>query len=263
MQQHEALAFSDLIAGAWEAVGRNLTGRAVVIMFESLKSHSLEAVQKAVSLHSRGSRGRNPPTVADIEEIIGDHTSTIGADEAWGLAVQAADERNSVVWTQPIAQAWGLAQPIYRAGDEVGARMAFRAHYERAVAACREQGIQPVWFISQGNDPVLLGAVVESNIQAGRLPNSAATVFALPAPSQGIAGLIESAARQVSTGEDTDTARENALNALSVMRKFLSQEVDIETGFRLRQEARNLFDSHRQKKLGCLAEFAEIRGESL
>jgi hypothetical protein len=165
----------------------------------------------------QGQKGRNPPTVADVVDIIGSHTGSVNADEAWGAAVSAADETLTVIWTQPMAEAWGVAQPIFNAGDEVGARLAFRAHYERDIAVLRAKGIAPTYWVSQGSDEAQRVAVVQDGIRRGLLPPSVGQVFSLPAPTDGIAGLLESA--QAKGDEPAMQAR--AMEAVAAIRRLL------------------------------------------
>ena len=79
--------FTEFWGGAWEAVGRNLTARAIEFTFEALKAYPLDEVKSAVALHMQGPKGRNPPTVADVVDIIQQHHGSINADEAWAAAL--------------------------------------------------------------------------------------------------------------------------------------------------------------------------------
>ena len=221
MQNTDVDEFTDFWSSAWEAVGRNLTARAIEFTFEALNAYTLDEIRKAVALHMQGQKGRNPPTVADVVDIIGSHTGSVNADEAWGAAVSAADETLTVIWTQPMAEAWGVAQPIFNAGDEVGARMAFRAHYERDIAVLRAKGIAPTYWVSQGSDEVQRVSVVQDGIRRGLLPPSVGQVFSLPAPTSGIAGLLESAQSAESNPEQGAASQERLTNAIAAIRRML------------------------------------------
>ncbi len=48
------------------------------------------------------------------------------------------DESTSVVWTDEMCQAWGVAAPLLEDGDKVGARMAFKESYARLIEEARQ-----------------------------------------------------------------------------------------------------------------------------
>lgn len=90
-----------------------------------------------------------PPTLPEFISLCRPAaTVRPSADEAWALSLKARDESETVVWTEDMAQAWGICKPVLDAGDEIGARMAFRAAYERICAA----GGPVVWSVSDGWD---------------------------------------------------------------------------------------------------------------
>lgn|GEM_PF-6183507 len=107
-------------------------------------------LMKAIKLHvSDPDRGRYLPKPADILHKLPKITGVSpDSDEAWAIAVEAADEANTVIWTSEIAKAWNRARNVFDAGDVVGARMAFKATYERLVIA----GEKVKWIVSAGHD---------------------------------------------------------------------------------------------------------------
>jgi response regulator RpfG family c-di-GMP phosphodiesterase len=92
------------------------------------------------------------------------------------------DERNTVVWTDEMAQAWSVAQPIVQVRDMVGARMAFISAYERLVRTAREERRVPVVSVSLGWDAELRAKAVEQAVSLGYLPQGQATEY-LPPPA--------------------------------------------------------------------------------
>src|SRR3569832_801957 len=64
---------------------------------------------------------RLPEILARIED------GRPGMEEAW--AMMPKSELASVVWTDEMAQAWGVASPMLAQGDLVGARQAFCQAY--------------------------------------------------------------------------------------------------------------------------------------
>ena len=125
-----------------------------------------------------------PPTLPEFVKLCrqqadpnapGGHPT---ANEAWALVLSSTDEAETVVWTEHIAEAAGIAQPVLDAGDEVGARMAFRDAYERIL---RERPETPRWFPSLGNDLARRAEALDRAVRAGLLTQSHAAGL-LPAP---------------------------------------------------------------------------------
>ncbi|MDT8282529.1 MAG: hypothetical protein RQ982_06900 [Gammaproteobacteria bacterium] len=118
--------------------------------WRALEQCSFQHVMDAMTIHAR--RSKFKPRPADIIEIINQQDGRPTADEAWPIALQASDEMATAVWTSEIEQAWFHCYPVFDAGDEVGARMAFRQYYDRLVEHARMSGIQATWKISLGHD---------------------------------------------------------------------------------------------------------------
>lgn len=142
---------------------------AITLLAEDLAGESERAVFAALSACRMNHRGRLTAE-AIISRLPEQH---LPADEAWSIAIQAMDEAETVVWTQPIAEAWGCARLIMQSGDEVGARMAFKAAYDRRVASARADGLRPKWFPSLGHDPAKRAVALEAAADRLRLPHLA------------------------------------------------------------------------------------------
>jgi len=107
-----------------------------------------------------------------------------------------------VVWTAEIETARAMALGVWREGDKVGARMAFKGAYERAVAA----GAVPTWKLSLGHDPEQRIDAVKQAQVAGFITTQQARHLLLPQPKlnptmAAVAGLI--------TGKVVDTLPPN------------------------------------------------------
>ena len=89
------------------------------------------------------------------------------------------DEAGSVVWTDEMAEAFGIAGPLLARGDTIAARMAFRETYQAAVSRARDQHRPPVWRPSMGVDPAGRALALREAIEKGRLSVDHATL-ALP-----------------------------------------------------------------------------------
>jgi hypothetical protein len=150
------------------------------MLAEDLESYPREVLAKALSRVRTEHTGRlTPKAIIDrIDESMG----RPAANEAWSVAMGAMDERNTVVWTNEMAQAWAVAQPIALSRDMVGARMAFISAYERLVRTAREERRLPEVSVSLGWDSDLRTKAIEQAVSLGYLPHEQATQY-LPAPA--------------------------------------------------------------------------------
>ena len=108
-----------------------------------------------------------PLKVADILARIDDGRPD--ADEAW--AMMPTSELASVVWTNEMAQAWGVACPLLEAGDIGAARNVFQSIYTKAVLEARIRREPARWMPSLGSDVgarerVLLDAMKKQRLSA-------------------------------------------------------------------------------------------------
>ena len=162
-----------------------LGGTAKAMYFRALGAASLDDVRAALDAHVKDpQRGRWFPKPADLVaqlDGLAADDGRPGADEAWSIGLLSDDEAASVVWTDEIAQAMAAAQPVLRAGDKVGARMAFREAYERIVSDARRARRPVRWSVTQGMDPLRVAHAVEQGVKAGRIAR--AELDALPAPA--------------------------------------------------------------------------------
>lgn len=172
MQATDNQAFSRTLDGVFDVYGRQApSAEARLVWWRILQPYPLEAVSRALGLYTR-TEPKYPPTPAQILELLGEGhgDGRPDADEAWSIALQAQDEQATVVWNQDIAAAYGAARPILDAGDEVGARMAFRAAYNRVVTEARRAGQAVQWMPSLGLDAGQRVEVLERAVEHGMLP---------------------------------------------------------------------------------------------
>lgn len=159
------------------------------LFFRSLGRYSLAEVRAAFDAHvADPQRGRFVPVPADILaqlEGIAAQDGRPGVEEAWALAMRSSDEGDTVVWTSEVAEAMGVCQPILNAGDEVGARMAFKEAYTRIIDAARRARISPQWTASIGHDPERRSSAISAAVTAGLLESN--QFAALPAPRAHVA----------------------------------------------------------------------------
>lgn len=151
----------------------------VDIWLSVLAPYSLQQVKQALRYHV--SKSKFAPKPADIIEIINQQDGRPSSDEAWPIALQAADEAATAVWTAEIEQAWFHCYPVFEQGDEVGARMTFRQHYDRLVNDARASSIPVRWSVSLGHDPDLRRNALEHAEKQGLISHERAENL-LPAP---------------------------------------------------------------------------------
>lgn len=210
------------------------------LFFRALAKYPLEAVRSGFDAHvGDPQRGRFVPTPADIVaqiEGLAADDGRPGADEAWAMAVAARDEDTTVVWTEEMQEAWGVATMVMDLGDEVGARMAFKDAYNRLVDEARRSRKQPIWQLSLGHDSQGRREAIERAVQAGRLPPS--TLEGLPAPASEAVALLEGPAakampdwvrdqlarlRERLTRRDDGMSRDEAARQMTAARKAATQ----------------------------------------
>lgn len=113
-----------------------------------------------------------------------------GADEAWAMIPR--DETQSVVWTDEMAVAYGVARPLLAAGEPIAARVAFRECYARVVTLARCEQREPQWRLSPGYDPAGRELAVSDAVSKGRLtPQQAMRLLPDETKSEVTAALLE------------------------------------------------------------------------
>lgn len=243
MNQNDYTVFAEAWANAHEVMpgGKTLSIGAMQLVIDALKEYPLTHLLGAIKKHLKSARFA--PVPADIIEIIATHTGAkhIGAEEAWGLALESFDEFSTVVWTPEIAEARGIAADIYHSGDKIGARMAFKEAYNRIIATTSKR---PKWLINAGFDPEHRAVAIQQAIAVGRLPNGSGSEYLLgvDAPTATVAGLISHA--QAKTGKvDKPEAIQVIKTILEEAPDFAAQELQ------RREQNRLAFEAHRQAEL--------------
>lgn len=171
-----------MVIDTYTAYGK-VVERAALPMWERLLGkHSEAELQAAFDAHMLDpDSGRFAPMPAHIAAQLEKRKPVRGqlsADEAWAIAAQAVDEETTVVWNQPIAEAWGIAREAMP--DRVGARMAFKSAYERLISQLPDNA-ELRWFPSMGKDAARREDALNRAVELGRLTADHAAGL-LPAP---------------------------------------------------------------------------------
>ena len=204
-------AFAQLLEECAQVYDVTLTAERVAAYWRQLGSLPERVLRDALDAHQRDpDRGRWFPKPADVFYQIqssAQNDGHPGPDEAWSIAITAIDEAETVVWTDEIAEAWGVAQPIVAAGDKVGARMAFREAYTRLLQMSREAGIPARWSVSIGHDKTRRLDVVQRALDRGLLTHDQAARYLPPPDPTGdgvaIAGLITGKVTHIPESRET------------------------------------------------------------
>lgn len=146
-----------------ELTGAQLSDAAKMMMVEDLSDYDAAAVVTALSRCRRELKGRL--TLAEIIARIDDGRP--GPEEAWAMLPR--DEERTVVWTEEMIEAWGVALPLLSEGDEIAARMAFRESYSRRLTEARSSRKPTKWSVSLGTDPDSREQVLLEAVKSGRL----------------------------------------------------------------------------------------------
>lgn len=155
-----------------EITGTQFSEAAARVFAQDIARYPEDQVLGALDRCRREVRGRL--TVADVVTRLDDGRPA--PDEAWAMLPH--DERQSVVWTDEMSRAWGIASALE---DRIAARMAFLVSYKRMVQDARDCA-QPVkWWASLGSDARGRQAALEDAVRLGRISAPAASAL-LPAP---------------------------------------------------------------------------------
>lgn len=184
------MASSDLlqaIAVTAELCGRVFSPEAARVFVEDLAGFDELAIVTALRRCRREVRG--VLTVQDVVSRIDDGRP--GPEEAWAMLPK--DEHVSAVWTDEMAEAFGVASPLLELGDRVGARLAFKEAYAVRVNAARDERRPPNWTVTLGHDPRGRDAVLQDAVSRRRLTLEQARSYApmLGEPQGAIPPMLE------------------------------------------------------------------------
>lgn len=136
----------EAVAVTAELCGRTFSPAAAAVFANDLDGFAEHSVLSALTRCRKEVRGML--TVQDVISRIDDGRP--GVEQAWAMLPH--DENTSVVWSDEMCQAWGVALPLLNEGDKIGARMAFKEAYAKHVADARDKKIPPKWTVSFGVD---------------------------------------------------------------------------------------------------------------
>lgn len=156
----------EAIVATVEIMGGEISPVSASMMAKDLSGYRHDDVIAALQIVRSGSQRFSLKAIVDALGNVC-HDGRPGADEAWAMIPR--DEYASVVWTQEIAEAMGVARPLLEEGDQVAARMAFKEAYTRIVEQNKTAGIAPKWYPSLGYDKAGRAPVLAEAIRLGRI----------------------------------------------------------------------------------------------
>lgn len=164
--------------------GHEIPDEVLLMYVADLRDIPLGRIARALVELRRDPKVTRCPLPAQIRDRVGDGRPP--ADEAWAMIPK--DEHSSVVWTEEMAQAFGIARGLL--ADQVAARMAFKESYARLVAEARAQGRPAAWSPSFGLDSNGHEAAVKDAFDRRRISAGDAQRM-LPLPAAGGQALLE------------------------------------------------------------------------
>ena len=126
-----------------------------------LSEYAPNAVSVSLDKCLRECRGRI--TIGDVTSRIDDGRP--GANEAWAQIPSGEDD--AVVWSDEMAQAYGIAG-VVMAADRIAGRIAFLEAYERLCAAARHCKTVVNWTFSPGRSHAANEAALIKAVNLGR-----------------------------------------------------------------------------------------------
>jgi len=154
----------EAIAVTAELTQTVLSKAAAKVMADDLANYPEPQVLAALTRCRRELKGRL--TIADVLTRLDDGRP--GPEEAWAMLPR--DEATTVVWTEEMATAMGVAQPLLDKGEDIPARMAFKEAYTKLVQEARDARRPVKWTASLGHDPRGREQVLTEAVERGRLP---------------------------------------------------------------------------------------------
>jgi len=170
----------EAIAATAEIMGQSISPPAAVILAQDLSAYPQETILAALEETRKSSARFSAKAIFDaIEKLSPDGRPD--ANEAWAMLPKNEDA--SVVMSQEMAEALGVAQPLLDEGDAIGARMAFRDAYNRIVEGNKLAGVAPSWFPSLGRNAEMRVAALEQATRLGRIGYDHAAALLPPVQS--------------------------------------------------------------------------------
>lgn len=223
MRESDFDEFKALWGAVSERYGKALSAMSLALDFQALGALSIAEVRVGLQAHMQHPTDCRffpmPGQIIAYTTAGAAQDGRPGEEEAWSIALTGRDEAASVVWTTEIAEAWNVARMVMDLGDKVGARMAFKEAYGKALTAARSERRPMRWELSEGHDPVMRADALRIAASNGRHVAGVADMLALPKPREPVA-LLEGTVASDDVRAPTDSERA----ALQALRNMLASK---------------------------------------
>ena len=265
MQANDRESFSDLIRTLCKPYRLELDATDFDIWWVVLNEFPFEVIEASVVQYLK--TGKYAPKPADLYTAILDRYRSLwwSPDEAWVHALKAADEDETVVWTNEAATAFGEARIALERGDEFGARAAFIKTYQRLVEAAIEDRRVPEYTVSLGFDRQRRINAINQAKAKGYLPADRANRLlaensrGMKEDARAIVGLI--------TGNVVEHPSANAKRLADLMRETLAkveaeEKAQMAAKDALREQRRQAMQDRKRQIVTQAESLAETMGVS-
>ena len=168
MTQQERIGIGELWLNLAAMYGKEIQRQALGFMLDSISDLDADRVAAAMREWAKSPKHRQHPLPGELRTLVqptGDGRP--GVEAAWAMLPRS--EYQSIVWSDEMRQAFGIANSLIIEGDMVAARMAFKEEYERACAEARSKGKPVRWSPSFGTDKAGRAAAVVSAVEHLRI----------------------------------------------------------------------------------------------
>ena len=248
MVTEDKKSFVEMVKKVCAVFGRDYTHDLGAAWWAVLQRYELLQVSGALNALMRQSKFFPKP--AEIIELI--EGQWHGADEAWALMPK--DERDTAAVTPAMMTAWGVAAELYRGGDEIGARMAFKSAYSRAVSEARSRGESEVWQLSIGHDSDKREPAIRRAVDLKQITSEIARQYIADIPEKDggvIAGLLTGKVKP----EEVDEILQEKWHSISEMLKNKEQQSE----GRKRQQTKSEREDFEKKRRDALQKLKKMQ----
>lgn len=182
----------EALAVTAELTGTQLSPAAAKVMASDLAPYPPNQVLGALARCRKELKGRL--VVADVISRLDDGRP--GPEEAW--AALPFDETQTIVWTEEMAGAWGVALALIEDGDRIAARMAFLESYRARVQKARDARLEVRWSVSFGHDTDGRQVALANAVNTGRISQDRALQLGYMAgPAAPVLAIVNQAAKRL------------------------------------------------------------------
>ena len=145
-----------------EVMQQQFSPQALLVMAEDLAMYGLDAVKAALT---RVRRECNRLSLQAVIDRIDDGRPNV--EEAWAMLPR--DESQTVIWTEEMAEAYGVCSALLAEGDSIAARMTFKEKYSALLAQARAEFSPVKWVATLGTDKAAREDALKLAVESGKL----------------------------------------------------------------------------------------------